>query len=396
MIKKPINILEFPVEIIELIMQHLRLDDLKMISSTCNSFEVISWAFRKHISEIDIECILKQRKISIFKKTKKRFENVKTSIFEYSLEYLLKRISKISSIKPVNLNLAYFDSRETLPILEKYKDEIKNIKLPVFKSYAETESTVKSMQSILPSTQIFVKLFFDGEIFDCDKLNVVEVYGRTKDYVFHNDIYKVRKLNCTYANDSLRRFKNLRELDLCLAPRELLQDVIEINKDTLTKLRLRKIAYDLNYTFACQLEELCLEYCDFPVDALENQRNLRRLVLKGANISHDLMSILSKNMLLRKIEFHLCKVEDSIYDYDALQRVEEVKISFCEETMDTKLLKAIFDYCKKNTFINIEGYEMDYKDTDLRHLEELDGARNFVKFLKSHPESKHINFTTTI
>lgn len=349
---------------------------MKESSQACQFLDTTSWEVRKVISGIHIGRLLSEAEISVLHSTKKIFANI--ALFVYSedhLESLLDQISTIPTLKLDNLHLVNRGFEKHFPILKRYKKVIKKIQLDLCASYAEAKHVVTSMKSMLPDTNISVKLDLidDGterEIPSLDELNVVEllVSERASDLMFHSGNYKVKRITCLDPNPEIICFQNLQELKIDTCDLDLLKRLLEINRKTLMKLEILNDVSNWDYALPCDLKQVHLGKSDRSSKILENQGNLRSVSLENNLIKKDLLDIFSVNKSLTEIDLVDCEFESSANDFNFLEHIKKLRMIY---SLDFPLIKAIFSKCKKNTFVYFSGLLQPRKDADLDYLKNI-------------------------
>lgn len=371
------NLVDLPDHIIEEILDCLHLEDLKSISRTRKYFYWISWNIKNTISKIKIKSMLYTDEVEVLKNTETMFENVELAVVSRELlQGMLGQISAITSMKITRLNLGFMeldDLQNVLPVIRNHEQEIETIVIDILLS--PILQTIGYIESIFPSAELVIKYYLMGtETIDTclfDKFNITElsVIGPCN-IVFKKDIDRVRKLVCTNPNGSLRHFKNLVSLDVTSQDSELLKDLTEINKGTLTKLSISGIK-SWTYSLPYQLQHISVGGLEYPALFLKHQKYLKSLMLHGVSITDDLLSVLDKNEHLRRIEFSACKLESSMNNFCFLERVNEVKFF----STNIELMYTIFSNCKIQTVFECNGPI----------------PSNFESYLKSSVNPKHRN-----
>lgn len=350
------------------------MEDLRGISTTCKDFNFVSWRIIRLLTKIEIDSELTREQISIFFNSKKTFENVSFFLVTQSL---LDVLSQLSSIKLSNVIVHDLNSSTELLLANRHY-EIKTIQLKPYRPFAEIRSKIDAVKLRYPKIKVYQALALtnnEGEknISDLDDLNVIriEFEDEIDDIIITRDNHKVQKLRCFDLYYSFRHFKKLKELCTTTDNYIFLQDLIEINKNTLTTLEMIYVD-DWNYTLPCQLSALkVLNRSENIVKLLETQTYLRLLCLKETEITNELCTILSRNKFLRAIEFVSCKLKYSCNNFTFLQNVNHITIG---GSLNVQLMYALITNCMKNTYIFMYGrFDIEH-DRYVIDLKEINGG----------------------
>lgn len=303
---------DLPDEMIEQTLTFLDFPELKAIGCSCEYLNMKAWDTMKGNTVISNE----QFNYSDIENSKKIFENIKIHRFgSENMNDFLGSISKIPCIKLRNIILDNYRS-EMLPIIKKYEKDIQSVTMTI--DWKDTRRNLEEFERQIPGKEMYLKLDFtsipEPQSIDLNGMNVTEMWLGDGLLEFTMDIYTVTTLHCNYPKMSLHRFKNLKELNFCTSDDDqfpLLEEVIEINKNTLTKLNIdiSDSSGNWKYTLPCQLNELAIDSSKQVSKLLANQRNLTFLIFIECLIPGDISDLLSQNKSLHTIELCRCQYE---------------------------------------------------------------------------------------
>lgn len=347
-----------PKELVLIIFEFLDFEDLTMIASTCHTFDELSWYVKKGIVALRVRRMLSDAAISVIERGNKDFKKLWLNADHLSVE-LCNQLSTIPNIqlKTIELRsiLLQVNLQRVLPLLERFRNDIESIYVTSnTMDLTELRRKIDFIKSILLNAKVFLRIKTISteparEIFGLDEMNVVDL---NIDYdsgaKFQSDIHNVKRLSWLKPNESICHFKNLKDLTISTDKPEIMENILNNNRTTLTKLAVHWLK-EWNWTIPCQLTELNLN-CEEPDHILDGQTLLRRLRLENSFITNRLLVALSRNRLLRKITFASCKLNEQLIDFRFLHYVNNV---IFEESVNLSLAYEIFKRCETNTVFEL-------------------------------------------
>lgn len=195
----------------------------------------MSWNYhRSKISIISITDILSENEIEIFKHSKKVFKNVR--LYPHRLNaVLIEQLSTLPSIQLTNIYIDYilFDFPE---FLKHFINVIKSVTVPV-----SAELGGNSLKSHFPEARIMASVeTTNGNVDqlnrDCFFPRVLSLYHNFAEYEINENIYNVADLIVFNPDNRVMHFRNLQRLEIASIDLKVMEDLIELNKNTLIDL----------------------------------------------------------------------------------------------------------------------------------------------------------------
>lgn len=303
-----------PKDSIEIICDHLDFSDLKSISETCIFLEDISWRYRREMSYITMDEILSEDVADVLRNTNKIFKSVTIKTREDALlKMIIDQIVHSSEVS-IKIDVDIESEHSNFPpLLVKFKHLIKKVSVYLYgtleyiKSLEELKSPKPRINVITedietPTNFNQFNCFYNVRISKMDNLE------------FPEDIYNVTRVDVYEPNYDILRFKNLTESNVCTNDCNLMENLIETNKNTLINMRIRYVK-DWIYKIPCQLKKLSLtcrkigdSYGIF--ELINDQKHLRSLDFSYICVTYQISFILCKNKMLTSIQFNDCILEE--------------------------------------------------------------------------------------
>lgn len=361
------HIFSLAPESLEIVLDHLELDDLRLVSETCRYFESLSWTNRSLTSKITLNRMLSGVYVNVLKTTKKEFNNFVfnpkhiTNGYSYNL---IAQVSKLPSIKPLHVELREDQLSNAQQLFEEFKNMIQTITVTLRKSSrARMILKVQTLQSEFPNARINIRIKSLSSRINFSEFNAEMLYPHQMGFVgggynIQESVYNVRKLNWSNPDQGILNFKNLKDLNVISSDQNLLELLLEANQSTLTKLTL--IHGTAINRVPSQLKELRLSSRNISdqywiPNLLAQQNHLRKLILVGVTLTPEILSTLDNKTVLTTLKMSACQLTHNLI---VLPSVRKVKIASC----DTRLLDA---FLRKSDLTSLEIHKI---SGDLTHL----------------------------
>lgn len=343
------------------------------------------------MTEIHFPELLTNADIDTFKKSKRKYQNVKFKTDD-DLTRVEKTLEQISTIPAICLyHITLFASRNISDgmyrVLQPYADSFKTVICDLHISHSSYREKVAQIRSTFPKAKIILRLDlseinpinFDEVNQAFQQLKEVAIRTATMNIVFKNKITitNVGHLPCLLGQ-GLEHFQNLKNLDIRIkVDMHLLEKAIMNNKSSLERLKLYNPERPWSFNkFPCQLKELTCRFRTVEVsssyaDYLSDQRNLRDFVLTFNKVTNNLLDVLSKNKLLTTVKFYYCTLEEGI-DISKLEFLNNI-LEFCllETELDdfTFTANAIIDNLRSVIRLTVGGDFFDEDSAEMLHLD---------------------------